>query len=199
VGIRAPRKTVVVFCEGRRTEPEYLEALRRDPAIKEVAAVDLRIDVQGSGCVPLTLVRRAVEARDRASRQEAEIDEFWCVFDVEWPKNHPDLTRAQELARNNNIRLAVSNPCFELWLILHFQDHRSWLDTNSARRIRRACDGCKDKGLPTKEYLTRRDVAVSRAAALDDMHGRDGKLLPKNNPSSGMYRLLKSIATPSDG
>ena len=28
----------------------------------------------------------------------------------------------------NGIRLAISNPCFELWLILHFQDHTAWLD-----------------------------------------------------------------------
>jgi hypothetical protein len=33
----------------------------------------------------------ATEARARAIEEDAEIDEFWCVFDVEWPKK---LSRA---------------------------------------------------------------------------------------------------------
>ena len=79
----------------------------------------------------------AAAARSRALQEEGEIDEFWCVFDVEWPRNHPGLGEAIKQARENQIRLAVSNPCFELWLILHFQDHGGWLENNDARRLRR--------------------------------------------------------------
>jgi len=32
-----------VFCEGARTEPEYLDALRREPDVRNAAAVDIRI------------------------------------------------------------------------------------------------------------------------------------------------------------
>jgi hypothetical protein len=28
----------------------------------------------------------AIEARNRAIDEEGEIDEFWCAFDVEWPR-----------------------------------------------------------------------------------------------------------------
>jgi len=47
----------------------------------------------------------------------------------------------------------VSNPCFELWLILHFQDHAAWLDNNEARRLRRQLDGSSDKGLDAAKYM----------------------------------------------
>jgi hypothetical protein len=30
----------------------------------------------------------ALDARSRAIDEEGEIDEFWCVFDVECPRNH---------------------------------------------------------------------------------------------------------------
>jgi hypothetical protein len=70
VATRRPRKTLVIFCEGERTEPEYLEALKREPAVKDVAAVDLRIDARDSGFVPLTLVRMAIAAQERARREE---------------------------------------------------------------------------------------------------------------------------------
>ncbi|HKB29618.1 MAG TPA: RloB family protein [Streptosporangiaceae bacterium] len=128
VATRRPRKTLLIFCEGERTEPEYLDALKRQPSVRDVAAVDLRVETGQGGSVPQTLVSMAAAARSKAIDEEAEIDEFWCVFDVEWPRNHPGLKEAIGQAGQNGIQLAVSNPCFELWLILHFQDQSAWLE-----------------------------------------------------------------------
>jgi hypothetical protein len=149
VAVREPRKTLLVFCEGARTEPEYLEALRRQPAVQRTAAVDIRIDLDYAGFKPLGLVRKAIVAHDRATREQREIDEFWCLFDVEWPENHPGLKEAARLAAENGILLAVSNPCFELWLALHFADQEAWLDNDGARRLRRASPRPRTEGLRT--------------------------------------------------
>jgi RloB-like protein len=197
VATRRPRKTLVVFCEGERTEPEYLDALKRQPSVRDVAAVDLRVETGQGGSVPRTLVAMATEARARAIEEDAEIDEFWCVFDVEWPRNHPGLDEAVQQARVNGINLAVSNPCFELWLILHFQDRAAWLDNNQARRLRRQVDGSSDKGLEASKYMPFTSDAARRAAALDKRHLRDDTVFPHNNPSSGMHRLLAAVEPPS--
>lgn len=142
--------------------------------------------------MPRTLVAMASAARNRAIDEEAEIDEFWCVFDVEWPRNHPGLKDAVEQARANGIRLAVSNPCFELWLILHFQNHAAWLDNNEARRLRRQLDGSSGKGLDAAKYMPLMADATRRAAELDRRHVRNSASFPQDNPSSGMHRLLAS-------
>lgn len=184
----------MVFCEGTRTEPEYLEALKQEPAVRDVAAVDIRIESLGDGAVPETLVARARDARRRARQEEAEIDEFWCVFDVEWPNNHPGLKAAVDAARRDNINLAISNPCFELWLILHFQDHNAWLDNDGARRLRRTHDGSPGKHINGAVYMSRRHEAAARAEALDRRHRDDDTPFPHDNPSSGMYRLLRSVS-----
>ncbi|HXS67009.1 MAG TPA: RloB family protein [Streptosporangiaceae bacterium] len=197
VATRQPRKTLVVFCEGERTEPEYLEALKRQPSVRDVAAVDLRVETGQGGSVPRTLTTMAAEARSRALEEDAEIDEFWCVFDVEWPRNHPGLRDAVHYARANSIQLAVSNPCFELWLILHFQDHAAWLDNTQARRLRRQLDGSTDKGLAAVKYMPLSADARRRAASLETRHLRDGTAFPHDNPSSGMHRLLAAVAPPS--
>ena len=97
--------------------------------------------------MPLTLVKQAVEAKRRSLEEEGEVDEFWCVFDVEWPDNHPGLRPAVDLARAHGIYLAISNPCFEIWLALHLTDHASWCNNDDARRLRRKLDGQDDKGL----------------------------------------------------
>jgi hypothetical protein len=187
----------VVFCEGERTEPEYLNALKRQPSVRDVAAVDLRVETGQGGSVPRTLVAMATGARRRAIDEDAEIDEFWCVFDVEWPRNHPGLDQAVQEAHANDIQLAISNPCFELWLILHFQDHAAWLDNTQARRLRRHLDGSSDKGLQAARYMPLTADAARRAAELDTRHQQNGTTFPHDNPSSGMHRLLTAVHPPS--
>jgi hypothetical protein len=193
VATRKPRKTLLVFCEGERTEPEYLNALKRQPRVRDTAAVDLRVETGRGGSVPRTLVSMAMDARSRAIDEEGEIDEFWCVFDVEWPRNHPGLKDAIEQARQNGIQLAVSNPCFELWLILHFQDCGAWLDNDDARRLRRRVDGARDKGLDAAKYMPRTGAAALRAAALEKRHLRNQTSFPNDNPSSGMHGFLATV------
>jgi hypothetical protein len=192
IAVRQPRKTFVIFCEGERTEPEYLQALKRKPSVRDVAAVDIRVETSHGGA-PMTLVSMAVDARGRAISEEAEIDEFWCVFDVEWPVNHPNLKEAIEQAHHNEIGIAISNPCFELWLILHFQDQNAWLDNDQAARLRRRLDGSTDKGLDAARYMPSISDAARRAVKLDERHSRDGSPFPNNNPSSSMHRLLAAI------
>jgi hypothetical protein len=138
----------------------------------------------------------AIEARRRAVDEEGEIDEFWCVFDVEWPTNHPDLKDAVERARQGGIELAISNPCFELWLILHFQDHARWSDNDEARRLRRQLDGSSDKGLDAAKYMPLFVDAARRAGELDERHRQNGTAFPDDNPSSGMHRLIAAVEPP---
>lgn len=61
-------RTIVVFCEGKASEPDYINALKRLPGIKDNTALNIEID-PGQG-VPLTLVKMAVERAD-----DLEVDE----------------------------------------------------------------------------------------------------------------------------
>ena len=97
---------------------------------------------------------------------------------------------------SNHIQLAVSNPCFEVWLILHFQGQGAWLDNNDARRLRRSLDGSRDKGLDAAKYMSLIGNATRRAVELDQHHLRNGTLFPDNNPSSGMHRLISAVEPP---
>ena len=193
VAVRSPRRTFLVFCEGTRTEPDYLGALKREPAVREVASVDIRIEMGASGAVPLTLVNTAAKARVRNPREDGEVDEVRCLFDVEWPKNHPNLDEAVRLAERKDINLAISNPCFELWLALHFGDHTAWLDNEAAGKLRREHDGSTGKGLDGGAYMARRANVARRARSLTARHKGDGRAFPRDNPSSGVYLFLEAI------
>ena len=149
--------------------------------------------MEASGAVPLTLVRAAAEARVRSPKDQGNVDQVWCLFDVEWPQNHPNLDEAIHQAARRDVRLAVSNPCFELWLALHFEDCTARVDTNAAGRLRRERDGSSGKGLDGATYMSRRSDAARRAHTLAAKHAGDGTDFPRDNPSSGMYQFLEAI------
>jgi hypothetical protein len=191
VGVKRPRKTFIIFCEGSVSEVAYLEALASTPEVKEAAAVDIK--VQSEHGVPMTLVSLAVEAKKNARKSAAEVDEFWCVFDVEWPKRHPNIKEAKQKAESNRIRLAISNPCFEVWLTLHFADCAAPLSTDKAVADRKKCDGSHNKHINPELYMDKRKTAVDRARQLAKRHVSGGSDFPSNNPSSGMYELVAAI------
>jgi len=187
--VKDEKYVIALFCEGAATEPQYFQALAKLPEIREKTNLDLRIDL--TGAVPLTLVQQAVSAKNNDTA-----DAYWCIFDVEWPKQHPNLADAIQLAGKEGIPVAVSNPSFELWLVLHHKDHRSYLDTNQAIQERKKIDGAGNKNLDPNLYLNFRSVASARAQSLTSRHEKDGNRMPHDNPSSNVYELVTAIENP---
>lgn len=120
-GRKSPEKRrVLVYCEDACAGRQYFQGLRADLRFHPV-----QIAI-GEGCgEPLGLVRDAVAHRQRAPLSPADrrsaYDEVWCVIDVESPP-HARLQDALTLAREEDIRVALTNPCFDLWILLHFAD-----------------------------------------------------------------------------
>jgi RloB-like protein len=88
-----------------------------------------------STCATRTRKRRS--ARDR-------YDAVWCVFDVD---THDTLDAAIAEASRQSFQVAVSNPCFELWLLWHFENHFRSLTADALRRLLRPYR-CADKIIP---------------------------------------------------
>ncbi len=139
----------------------------------------------------MTLVGRAREQKKSRSRRDPEFDEIWCVFDVD---AHPDLNSAVSEARDAGIRTAVSNPCFELWLVLHVQDWTAEVHRHEIQRRATDLGLLSGKSIPEDVWPTIRNGygdAKRRAQDLDSRHL--GVSEPGSNPSSGVWRLIDSI------
>lgn len=170
------------------TERHYFNDLR----IQTKSLVELQIDPGGD---PKTLVERAVEVKRAAEKsakrdkdRNLKFDVSWCVFDVD---EHPYLPEARQQARDNGIKVAVSNPCFELWALLHFQDQHRHIERNEVQRLCREHMPRYEKRLPCETLLERYDNALRRATELEHWHetrGTDGY-----NPSTGVHRLTEEI------
>ena len=187
---RDPLPLILVVCEGKVTEREYVDAFRIAQGANTV-----RVRVVAPGGDPMALVERAVELRDEAEREARRArdsylryDEVWCVFDVD---EHRRLDEARGAAARSKIHLAVSNPCFELWLLLHFADQTAHLSAKQARdRLRKHMPGY-DKHIRFGDASAGYADAVRRAKSLDDRHDTSGS--PGANPSTGVHGLTERI------
>ena len=114
---REPYSTVLVVCEGERTEVEYLKGL--------CSALRLswaNITVVGRGTDPVSVVRFAVEKAQR----EGGWDHVYCVFDRDRHADFPQATNQlrQATLEGTQFHGGITNPCFEFWILLHFEDAR---------------------------------------------------------------------------
>ncbi|MBT3327545.1 MAG: RloB domain-containing protein [Gemmatimonadales bacterium] len=194
--IKEPKRRLLVVCEGERTEPEYLRGFQR-----HVRNATVEIEIPNERGDPKKLVEIAKErgdqARHDAARQRDDFlafDEVWCVFDRD---EHTRFDDAVSMARDNGIELAVSNPCVELWLLLHFRDSPGARHRHDIQRLMRNHLPGYDKGIEFDAVAFGIKEASTRARRLDDDAQSMGEA--GRNPTTGFYRLTDSIARRQGG
>ena len=187
-----PKPTILIVCEGEKTEPQYLEGFSRACRNPRV-----RIKLAHEHGVPMTLVRTAKqykkEAEQDAAREKDDnlaYDFVWCVFDVD---EHSEVANVKEMSRDNDIDLAISNPCFELWLLLHFRDNPGMQHRSRLRRM--LADHVPDyrKHIEYSAYSDGYPQAVARAREMDRSASDVNE--PGRNPTTGVYNLTELIRT----
>jgi hypothetical protein len=181
---------VLIVTEGSATEPEYFRGFA-----KSFHNPRVRIEVVGGEGAPKTIVesakKRKQDAENRARRENDEnlrFDQVWCVFDVDQHANIPD---AKQMARDNGIELAISNPCIELWLWLHFAEQPGMRDRRDLQRMMAQHIRNYDKHVNYSDYASGYESAVQRALRLDAEAEADNE--QGRNPSTGVWRLTESI------
>jgi len=188
---RDPKPKMLVVCEGANTEKEYFEQFAK---LHRNSLVD--VIVEGGKGVPLTVVRAAKERKEKAiSEAKRKDDEFltyqsvWCVFDVD---DHPNVPEARIMAADNGIELAISNPCFELWLLLHHRHCPGELHRHKAQTMLKDHVTSYDKHVNFDDYKDGYEKAVQRAKSLDQLAESMGE--PGRNPTTGVYVLTEMIS-----
>jgi len=112
------------------------------------------------------------------------VDESW-----------PQIPRLIAEAEQAGIRVAISNPCFELWLLLHQDDQRAFIEGKEAQKLANQRNITVGKNLVDSfqnsipQFYTE---AKKRAIALEQQHRANGNS-DFHNPSSNVWKLIDSI------
>lgn len=184
-------KLYVIATEGQNTEKDYFSIFQTHRLHIEVlstGAEDPRSSQAGQSD-PQHVLRRLEEVK--AAYDLTRDDELWLMVDVDRWKTWV-LSEVCREARQQGFGLAISNPCFELWLVLHFQD----ADTNDtdgrALKLKLHKLGGSNQKYKLKLNAFNRsriEDAIRRAEALD-IHVDD---YYPGFPSTHVYKVVKSL------
>jgi len=114
-------------------------------------------------------------------------------MDVEAPEPHSSLEVALQLAGQSGIQVALANPCFELWVMLHFESVTAYHSSRQMQAILEHRNHCGysicGKSI---DYQSLRDrYATARANALDLR--RDSSRRYQSNPWTDIDELAERI------
>lgn len=223
-GIR-PKKRIrkfLLIVEGETTETAYARFIQSSIAgqnveITPIAPGSARSTLFSRATLELdALVKEAKKLlKSEGRKSEAtnpnhklisqEVGEAWVVCDVddeaETIKNLRPVAEHQRVTNDLNdsspsIRWAVSNPCFEVWLIWHFED---FSDPGQRSIVQKRCrekellSGANGKVLDhSRLTLEGVDAATARAKSLRARHSGVSEF-PNDVPSSDMDLLLGAV------
>ena len=191
-GHRSRRPVIYIICEGSETEVNYFRRFRT-----RHSNIDIR-PITSKYKSALHLVERAISTIRQEPYYPEDGDQIWCVFDRNGNTNE-ELQKAEAIANRRGYSIAFSNPAFELWYLLHFADHKSYLADADAVIAKLGNDGCIPNYNKSTDYydalLPIRQQAIDRALALQEHH--TNKRLPllhrDSNPCTTVAQLVELL------
>ena len=194
---RKPKKTVLIVCEGEKTERYYLDRLKREETVSKAFTITV---VPGKGGSRSQIVERTIN--QKAQRKETDV--VLCVLDTESLETiqaKEDLEAARQKAARNDITLYLSNPAFEVWLLAHFRrTSRSFrnceaviveLDKEWSAAFRQPYDKSDDKAY--QRLAGRTQDAVTNAKNVVEIDHREKTDITDRNSSTDFYRLVEKL------
>ena len=162
-----------VFCEGD-TEVVYVEMLR----------AHFRRPIHIIPKKTLLNITPTLVERCKAAYFQTKNDRTFLMYDLDVP------SMLERLKKVPNATLLCSNPCFELWLLLHATERKSEINSEEVvKELKKCAPVWKDykKAEFTRAQQTflqaNMDVATDRAKVLEEFH----------NPSTGVYKLVEIL------
>ena len=160
-----------VFCEGE-TEKEYVNFL------KSLYRVPIKIEIK----IVKSNISDAYIKSFKGKGFTHDKDRNFLMYDADVK----DVL--EKIKKLKNIELLLSNPCIELWFLLHYEGHRAYIDSKGCvRKLEEKKDSCYKKGTINKalknQFIEKCSEACSRAKQLD----------PDKNPSSNIYEFIEAL------
>lgn len=104
--VRREKELFLLFSQGESTEISYFRNFDNGVSVKIISQPK----------DPIKLVEYALR---RKNEMRGEYDQTWVIFDRD-ESTKQECLDAYRLAKKNDIKVAYSNPCFEVWFLAHF-------------------------------------------------------------------------------
>lgn len=170
----------LIATEGHITEEIYFKALAKQVTV-EIKSIPSKHKSN-----PTSVLNKILTADDKLEKN----DERWIVIDTDlWGEK--ELSGVLVECNKNNIGMAVSNPQFEFWLLLHLDDGRG-------ANTKRACLDRLDHHIPNFSENKRFDPKKFIGTVADAIDRAKAKDVPRTESwprtvGSTVYKLVENI------
>ncbi len=188
-------RTFLIVTEGKETEVNYFTALR-----KQLRLTSLHVEiVHPEGTDPMTLTQHAINMRDKqiARARKSNVvpyDEVWVLFDMEKPhdERRKQAQQAKALSKSKDISFGESDPCFEYWLLLHYQfTTASFEDCHTVtQRLKNHCPNYTKGGSLASAHLAQLAQAVRHAQQCRASYRQTGR---GGHPFTDIDQLVRNL------
>ena len=188
---RSERKLIVISSEGRETEPRYFTKINKNKNIR------IQIVTDRFGTDPISVLNAA--KKFKKNNEVRKNDEIWVVVDTDFSPDLKDMKEIQLAEAGNQCQelgfgFAVSNPCFEFWLLLHFENRpriRSTIRVQDTcmRLLKKHYPGYDKSSYDVGKFAEKVHTAIENAKNLDNTLQ---KSWPRNHGST-VYKLMEVI------
>ena len=177
------QKLVIIASEGTETEIQYFEELKASDLYDNGNIFIEPLKRSGKSSSPKAVLS-AIKKFKNAHKTQTN-DELWVLIDRD--KHSWEIKEIADVAQQclqANIGFAMSNPCFELWLLLHItgvdifnstdlaemlenkkvNKNRTWIEKKLSDLLE---DGYNKSNIRAERFLSSCTIAVKRAEAMD--------------------------------
>jgi hypothetical protein len=180
-------KIFVLAYEGNNTEAIYFEALREDNLFNDdnIFIYSLRRPKTDTNSAPKYVFNQL--KKEAKEYKLNETDELWMIIDRDqWS----DIPLISSLCKGeSNFYLALSNPCFEFWLLLHFKDLREYND----KTLKKIFENKRFKKGHKKTYL-KKHIDSFLKGGYDDSDPQPNRFFPNTRIAINRARKLDNMA-----
>ena len=159
-----------VFCEGE-TEIAYVKFLR------SLYRAPIQVIVKkGKSNISEDYI-----VKSKSEYVQTEQDKVFLMYDLDVDG------MLEQLQKIPNAELIVSNPCVELWFLLHYQEQKAEISSDKCiKKLQKVLKGYKKGTLSEEE----KDVLAKNSELAA---GRAKDMIEYENPSTSIYRLLEML------
>jgi hypothetical protein len=203
----APRDTsiVVIACEDTHAVKQYFAKFRtRRVQYKVLPTTD-------GNSSPQSVLKRLNEYKEEYATEVG--DELWICIDADhWirDQHQRELSRVLQECRSKGYGVAISNPCFEIWLLMHFSEVDDDLllellgedpagDLTDTQRASIRCDTFEKRlrdvaGGYNKSNVARLQITAQQVLKATERARRlDGNSDVPNCPGTRVYKLIETL------
>jgi hypothetical protein len=163
--------TFFVFCEGE-TEESYINLLK---SIYRIPSIHINTKIGGNN------ITSDYIKNYKKNKPTHEKDLNFLMYDLDV------TTMLERLSKIDDSILLVSNPCIELWFLLHYKNQTA--NINNVK----CCREMTNRNKTYKKGVMDSKLVEKLTSKSNDAIKRAKKLNEFNNPSSTVYRLLEKL------